>query len=126
MDVKNLQYYENSDKMFWVPTQDIKTTDKNFIKRNMPIPCIFVEEKCDKYYILQIDLSIKIDKYRYTAWRKVIGITYGIRVDVLLICNNNLYKLNGEKVCFEYLGRSDVNVDKQYLGKFDIKNNLYC
>jgi hypothetical protein len=118
---KDLNYYKTCDKVVWVPVHDIKCSNGNIIKADTPTPCIYVEDKDNKYYILQLDLSIKDDQFRYTAWRKVIGITYNIRVEVLLINNNQLFKLDGSEVLFNDLGRSTVNVNKEYLGKCDVK-----
>jgi hypothetical protein len=120
---RNLQYYEKIDKVFWVPYEDIILENKNVVKGNTSCPCIFVhvDEKTKQMKILQFDMSIEFDEYRYTAWRKVIGITYGIRVDVLLINDSKLFTLEGKEIDFGSLGRSDVWVDKKYLGKCDIK-----
>lgn len=118
---RNLEYYKHIDKVFWVPVDDIKLSNGNIIKQNERIPCIFVEKKNDKYFILQFDLSIEFDEWRYTAWRKVIGQIYNIRVEVLLINGNGLFELNGSEIKFEELGHSNVLVDKKYLAKCDLK-----
>lgn len=117
---KDLQYYVNQNKVFWVLSDDIN----NDLKRKQIVPCIFVEHTNDeKYLILQFDESIKFDGFKYTAWRKLIGIHYNIWVDVLLISNNILVTLDGKTVDFSELGRSTVVVDKKYLAKFSVNEN---
>lgn len=120
---RNLEYYANIDKVYWVPVDEI-VTDNGIIPRDTPIPCIFVEEKDDKMYILQFDMSIENDMWVYTAWRKVIGIVHDVRVNVLLIHDMNLYMLDGTKINFDDLGRSNVWIDKDYLGKCGFKNSF--
>ena len=84
--------------------------------------CIFVEEFEDSgRLIIQLDENIKLDEYKYTAWRKFIGESDNIRVDILLIHNDKLYTLKNELVEFESLGRNDVKIDKEYLARFDMK-----
>ena len=73
---------------------------------------------------MQLDESISLDTFKYTAWRKVMGKAYGIYIDVLLIISdasgtNALYTLNGRKVTFDQLGRSDRVIDKKYLAICD-------
>jgi len=53
--------------------------------------------------------------------RKVIGKVYNIRVEVLLIYDDTLYTLDGREILFDSLKRSKIWIDKQYLGKCDIK-----
>ena len=84
---KDLEYYINQNKVFWVLSDDINDN----LKRKQVVPCIYVERTNDnKYLILQFDESIKLDEFQYTAWRKLIGLHYNIWVDVLLISNNEL------------------------------------
>lgn len=120
--IKDYKYYRNCKKVFWYINDDI--TNTNF-KRNQIIPSIFVEVIGDEYYILQldlkdVDLSEEEHKYKWTGWRKIIGEKYKIRVDVLLISdeNNVLYDLNGKKINFENLKYSTKHIDKSYLAKF--------
>ena len=113
---RDFEYYKNANKIFWIVNDDVNEN----IERNKVVPCIFVEKKDDEYFILQIDPSIKDDKYKYTIWRKFIGKIYNIRVDVLLISDDNLYTLKNEKVNFDDLKRSNIVIDRQYLAKFDI------
>jgi hypothetical protein len=117
---RDLEYYATIDKVYWVPVDEIETNNGN-IPRDTPIPCIFVEEKDDKMYILQFDMSIENDMWIYTAWRKVIGTMHDVRVNVLLIHNMRLYMLDGTEIMFDDLGRSNVWIDKEYLGKCGFK-----
>ena len=119
---RDLDYYETIDKVYWVPVSDILLNDGGIIRWNKPIPCLFVEVRDDNLYILQFDISIEFDIWRYTAWRKVIGVSHEIRVDVLLIQDNKLYTLEGQNVDFNSLGRSTVLIDKEFLGKCGIKD----
>jgi hypothetical protein len=64
--------------------------------------------------ILQFDPSIKYDTYRYTTWIKLIGLTYNIRVNVLLIANDTLYTLDNKEVDFTTLLRSNIIIDKHF------------
>jgi protein associated with RNAse G/E len=82
---RNLDYYENIDKVYWVPVKDICPPDGDIIKANTPTPFIYVESTPDQFKILQFDMDIEFDKWRYTAWSKVLGKSYDIRVEVLLI-----------------------------------------
>lgn len=101
---------------------------KIFIPRNTVLPCIFIEqdpEVSHKKKILQLDrfqrtteggdLSISNDNYKYTMWRRIVGKTYGIQVDVLLIIEDTLYDLDGYEVPFTTLERSSITVDKKFL-----------
>jgi hypothetical protein len=74
-------------------------------------------------HIIHFDMTIEFDKWRYTGWRKVLGISHDIRVDVLgishdirvdvlLIYDNKLYTLDGAEIEFNSLGRSDIWIDK--------------
>lgn len=114
---RNIEYYETIDKVFWVVANDIK----DLFKQYESVPCLFVEVIDDKMKILRFDYGIEFDDYKYTAWRKVIGKIYNIRVEVLLIKNKKLYDLKGNEILFESLERSDVYVDRKYLGIIDIK-----
>lgn len=118
---RDLDYYASQDKIFWVVNKDINDE----IRANDIVPCIFVERRNDKTMgILQLDWDIKLDDYKYTAWRRLIGDIYAIYVDVLLIKNKKLYRLSGEMVDFDQLDRSDVTVDKKYLAKFSVTNPI--
>ncbi len=119
---RDLNYYETIDKVFWVPVNDVILPDGEVIKADNPTPCIYAEEKDGKYNILQFDMSIEFDKWRYTAWRKVLGISYGIRVEVFLIYKNKLYTLEGKEIDFNSFGRSDIWIDKKFLGRCDVKD----
>jgi len=119
---RDLHYYQTIDKVYWVPINDITNQDGQIlIKRDSKVPCIFVEKTPDQDKILKFDYEIEHDEYRYTAWRKVIGITYNIHVGIYLIHDDCLLTLAGDVVNFNSLGRSDVLIDKQYLGMIDIK-----
>lgn len=109
---RDLQYYETINKVHWFILNDTPP-----FKQNEKIPCIYVEKSNDKMKILDFDHDIEYDEFTYTAWRKFLGETYNIRVDVLLIKNNILYTLNGETVDFNTLERSDIVVDKKYLAR---------
>ena len=118
---RDLSYYENINKVFWVVA-----SDNDHFKQYEKVPCIFVETiikngKKDRK-ILQFDNEIEFDEYHYTAWRKVIGKKYGIYVDVLLIKDGKLYTLDCVEIDFDTLGRSDVMVDKKFLGIMAINN----
>jgi hypothetical protein len=116
---RDLEYYRNIDKVFWVIANDIKDLFEQYQK----IPCIFVEKsENNKMKILKFDYDIEFDEYRYTCWRKVIGTVYKIYIDVLLIKDDKLYNLTGDEILFSSLERSDHLVDKKYLGIMDIKN----
>lgn len=136
-DNKDLNYYLKSDKIFWIINEDILLKDliantegsycipeSNYIKKNAKIPCIFVERSRDKntgeniYKILQLDLSISNDNRKYTMWRRIVGEKYGIYVDVLLIYNNKLYKLDGYENN-KKLEFSDIIVNRKYLAVFE-------
>lgn len=120
MATKDLEYYEQSNKIFWIVNKDIN----EHIKANDKVPCIFVEKKEDNTrHIVQLDLSIKDDNYEYTAWRKVLGDITGSYIEVLLIHNGVLYTLKNEIVEFDTLGRSElIEVPKKYLSILKIKN----
>ena len=114
-DIKrDLKYYANQNKVFWYVNGDINDDLKN----NDVIPCIFIEIINKEMYIIQLDESILDDDFKYTAWRKTIGMLYGTYIDVLLIKNNKLYTLNDKIVKFNNLKRSDLWVDKKFLAKF--------
>ena len=119
---RDLNYYKSVDKVYWVPVSDISLSNGRVIKQNTPTPCVYVHDDNGVYRILQFDLLIEFDNWRYTAWRKVLGQTYNIRVDVLLIDGNELFTLEGKEVLFEDLQRSDIWIDKEYLAKCDIKS----
>lgn len=111
---RDLSYYENINKVFWVVA-----SDNEHFKQYEKVPCIFVETSITKNRkmdrkILQFDNEIEFDEYHYTAWRKVIGKKYGIYVDVLLIKDEKLYTLDCIEVDFDTLGRSNVIVDKNF------------
>lgn len=114
---KDLNYYINEQKIYWVVNEDVNEN----IKANSVIQCIFVEKFYNKLLMLQLDKDIKFDNFKYTAWRKFIGTIYNIRVDVLLIYNNELFTLDGELVDFNSLGKSSINIEQKFLAKFDIK-----
>lgn len=114
---KDINYYIKEQKIYWVVNQDINEN----IKANNVIPCIFIEVQNDKKLMLQLDLDIKFDNHKYTAFRKVIGKIYNIKVDVLLIHDNKLYTLNNNVINFNDIGRSNIYVDKKYLSPIDIK-----
>ena len=65
---RDFEYYKNIDKVFWVPVKDILLPNGNIIKQNTPTPCIYVQDNHDHYSILQFDMSLENDKWRYTAW----------------------------------------------------------
>lgn len=114
---KPLSYYIEQGKLFWTLNEDVN----EHLKRNAVHKCLFVEKNAEGYQLLQLDVSIKCDPYRYTAWRSLIGKTYNIQVDVLLISPEGvLYTLDGEVVKFEDVGRSTVVVDKTYLARFGV------
>jgi adenylate cyclase class IV len=118
---RDFNYYKSTNKVFWT----LNTTINSYLFDNQTVPCIFVERVGGKYYILQLDFEITQDKYLYTAWRKIIGKSYDIWVDVLLIASDDkLYTLDGNVIHFDDLGRSNVVVDKKYLARFDI-NTFY-
>jgi hypothetical protein len=114
---RDLSYYRNIDKVFWVVASDIL----DLFKRYENVPCLFVEKNNNSLKILKFDYSIELDSFKYTAWRKVLGKVYNIRVDVLLIGSSGLYDLEGVPILFESLGRSEILVDKKYLGIMDLK-----
>lgn len=114
---RDIKYYQNIDKVYWECGYDIKDLFKHFER----VPCLFVESTPEGCKILDIDHQIEFDDYRYTAWRKVLGNSYDIRVEVYLIKNEKLYTLKGEEIDFNKLGRSDIVVDKKFLGIMDIK-----
>ena len=111
---KTLDYYKNQNKIFWVLAE---TINEKLLQYQVQ-QCLFVEKKNDKYYVLQLDVNIKFDNYKYTAWRKLIGTVYNIIVDVLLIVDDQLCTLDGQMVEFDELDQSTVFVDKKYLAKF--------
>ena len=120
---KDLTYYANQNKVFWVVNKDI-TIENGKILANSVVPCIFIEEKDNKKLILQLDESIKYDEYKYTAWRKFLGMAHDTYINVLLIVGNessqwHLYTLTGKKIAFANIGRSSVKIDKTFLAKFD-------
>jgi hypothetical protein len=117
VDERDLNYYQNIDKVYWECGCNIKDLFKHFER----VPCLFVEKSKEGPKVLDIDHDIEFDEYRYTAWRKVIGISYGIRTGVYLIKDLKLYTLEGEEYDFDKLGRSDIMIDKKYLGIMDIK-----
>ena len=119
---RDLQYYESVNKVHWFILNDTPP-----FKQNEKIPCIYVEKSNDKMKILDFDHDIEYDEFTYTAWRKFLGETYNIRVDVLLIKNNMLYTLTGETVDFNTLERSNIIVDKKYLARTGYnKLNVNC
>lgn len=111
-ELRNLAYYRDINKVFWVIAHDMGP-----FKQYEKIPCIFVESCPGVMKILKFDYEIEFDEFQYTAWRRLIGQIYGIRVDVLLIHNGTLYKLDGTTVDFANLRRSSVLVDKKYLAR---------
>lgn len=114
-----LEYYVKQNKIFWVVNKDI-INEKFNIKANDIVPCIFVEKRNNSYYKIQLDLNIKFDDYKYTAWRKFIGDNYNnVYIDVLLINNNRLVTLAGTEINYDDVGISDIYVDEKFLAKFD-------
>ena len=128
-DKRDLNYYATCDKIYWVVAKDIYWGSDPIFKQYDKVPCIFVEERIGgEKAILQLDFEIKDDSYRYTAWRKLIGQAYGIRVGVYLINKDmngydsyEMFDLDGESVHFEDFVRSDLHIDKTFLAKFDHK-----
>lgn len=115
---KDLHYYKNQNKVFWVIAED---HPNGKFKRYDVIPCLFVEQFDDgSYGIIQLDPTIAADCYQYTAWRKLIGQEHGFRAEVLLIdvSSDKLYTLKGEEVSFDSLSRSSRFIDKSYLAPF--------
>lgn len=109
---RDLHHYENIGKVFWYILNDMPP-----FKQNERIPCIYVEKQGSEMKILDFDFDIESDEFTYTAWRKFLGKTYNIRVDVLLIKNGMLYTLSGNIIDFKTLGRSQILVDKKYLAR---------
>lgn len=123
---KDLTYYATQDKVYWVVANDVFDIKGNILfKQYEKIPCIFVQNLNNRYYILQFQENIKQDSFRYTAWRKLLGKIYNARVDVLLIKifskHIKLYTLAGKIVNFEDLGKSNIQISDKYLAKFSIK-----
>ncbi len=117
---KTLDYYAKADKIYWFVNEDVNEK----IKRNSVVPCIFVERLSGgAMNIVQLEETIKFDNYKYTAWRKLLGETYGVYVDVLLIFDNELYTLDNRKIKFEDLGRSQIQISKDQLAKFSLITN---
>jgi hypothetical protein len=117
IDKKELSYYMNENKIFWVVNKNVN----EHIKANDIIPCLFVEKRNDKYYKIQIDKNIKFDNYKYTAWRKFIGDQYNIYVDVLLLHNDILYTLDNKIIDYNNIELSNIYVDQKYLARFGNK-----
>lgn len=118
---RDLNYYKNQNKVFWVVADDLPLG--NF-KRYDVIPCLFVEKFDDgSLGIIQLDPTIVEDHYQYTAWRKLIGQEHGFRAEVLLIDTvySKLYTLKGEEVIFDSLSRSSRFIDKSYLARFSTR-----
>lgn len=112
---KNVAYFLKDPKMFWVVNKDIPP----YVKANDIVPALFVEEKDGQYKVLQLDLSIKDDGFRYTMWRKMVGQELGFNCQVLLMLDNQtLIDLKGEKVNPASLSRSEIHVHKSYLARF--------
>jgi hypothetical protein len=125
-ETRDLKYYAECDKVFWV----VNETVNEFLPANAVVPCIYVEvwtghadddDEEEQMKILQFDVAIAMDSYRYTAWRKFLGEMYEIRVDVLLISDNKLFKLDGKEIDFATLSRSNIIVDKEHLARFALK-----
>jgi hypothetical protein len=118
---KDLKYYSTTHK-FLVVNKDILDSDDILFKANEIVPCIYVEEKNNEYYILQLDQDIQNDHYKYTMWRKFVGLTYNTKITVFLIkhVENSfiLYDLNGKVIDFNSLQKNGTFVDKTYLAKF--------
>lgn len=119
--MRDLEYYQNIDKVYWECGRDITCDDGTEFKLYQRVPCLFVEKAKDGHKIIDFDHDIETDNYRYTGWRKVIGLEYGIRVGVYLISSNQLYTLEGKLVDFNGLGMSQVLVSKKFLGIMDLK-----
>ncbi len=118
--VRDLNYYKNQNKIFWVIADDLGD-----FKRYDVIPCLYVEQFDDGTYgIIQLDPTIAHDDYQYTAWRKLIGQEYGFKAEVLLIdgAHDKLYTLKGKEVAFDSLSRSLRLIDKSYLAPFAKKS----
>lgn len=115
---RDLGYYKNQNKVFWVIADDLEVG--NF-RRYDVIPCLYVEQFDDgSFGIIQLDPSIATDCYQYTAWRKLIGQEYGFRAEILLIdvSSDKLYTLRGDEVKFDSLSRSPRFVNRSYLAPF--------
>lgn len=113
-DEKTLSYFTKEPKMFWVVNKDIPGVPE--IRANNILPCLFTEKRNGNHYVLQLDLSIKDNGKRYTMWRKLVGQTYNIQCDVLLIVDNKLYDLQGNVITS--VGRSDIYVHRSFLAYF--------
>ncbi len=117
-DWRTLEHFETQDKVFWVVNRDVN----EHIKKNDIVPCIYVEKKEGSYYVLPLDAKIAGDPYRYTAWRKLIGELYGIRVDILLAKGGKLYTLDNDQVDFSKLKKSQCEEIKlEHLARFSLK-----
>lgn len=117
-DERDLSYYKNQSKVFWVIAEDFPVANW---KRYDVIPCLFVEQFDDgSYGIIQLDPTIAADDYQYTAWRKLIGQEYDFRAEVLLIdvVRDTLYTLQGNEISFDTLSRSSRLIDKRCLAPF--------
>lgn len=125
-----LSYYATQNKVFWVVNKPIRystaaesrVSGESVITAGTEVPCIFVERGMEtdatrKYDILQFPLSIRTDNYQYTAWRKLLGTTLGVQVDVLLIVDRppRMITLEGDPVSWEQMRRSNKRVPQRCL-----------
>jgi adenylate cyclase class IV len=117
--VRDLAYYRDAGKVFWVAADDVPGTP---IKRYDVVPCIFVEVTPSGRDIVQLDPVIAHDGYKYTCWRKLIGRAHNFRADVLLVTGDRLVALDGTGVDFDALGRSPRVIGAALLARFDTKD----
>lgn len=118
--MKNLEYYFNSNKVFWVVNKDLN----DHIKANDIVPCIYVSKVGEDFFILQFDPKIAFNNYKYTSWRKFLGKLYNTYVDVFLIYKENeslkLVSLKNEEIDFNQLKMSNIIVSEEHLAKFSL------
>jgi len=126
---RDLEYYFFSEKVYWVLNASIP---KYNLDANQLVPCIFMEGAIDNPRILQFPLSIRDDKYRYTAWRSLLGKIGCVRVIVGLIVNIEddgnaeeqllLISLeNRRKIEWDTVRHSDIELPRSCLSPLGLK-----
>jgi len=111
---KDISYYTEKPKMFWVVNKDLEPG----FKANDIVPCLFTEFKDGRHHILQLDLSVKDDGCKYTMWRKMVGQKYGFECRVVLLSDQGIFELSGVKVDPESIGRSQIYIHRSMPARF--------
>ncbi len=117
-----------SHNVYWVTTADVRDNirGETLFPHNARVPCVFVEVlPTGARHLIDVDASVERDGVSYTASRKVIGVTYGVRIGVSLLRRHNerveAWTLEGEAVPLDTVGKaSSVVAARKWLAPIDV------